>query len=266
VGDRKKDVNIGGILKESLILYKKGFPLYMALGAAVYAPFFFFFVDQFSRLAMDPEGFMGPRFWTGYALSMAYLILAGTFMGYGATRRACLDYRGESLSTGEILREGVHNFLPLLWVCFIFFWGVMGGYLLLFAPGIILILGWSLFLPVFTEEGLRGRAALERSFALTRGYKSEIFGVFFFLVLILYAVLIVIMILFLVIYWKRMMLWFDGGSGVLPRRFWNGYGLITGGLSVLILPFYYTVPAALYHGLTGKNEEDSPRPNILPGL
>lgn len=50
------------------------------------------------------------------------------------------------------------------------------GMLLFVVPGLVLAVGFAFAMPVVMSEGLSGRAALERSWALSRGLRARIFG------------------------------------------------------------------------------------------
>src|SRR4051794_5837540 len=76
---------------------------------------------------------------------------------------------GQTVATGDVLRAGLRTLLPLVVAEIMVALGVTIGLFLLIVPGVILWVRWSVVPQIVVLEGQRGSAALQRSFALTRG-------------------------------------------------------------------------------------------------
>ena len=73
-----------------------------------------------------------------------------------------------------VLRTGLRS-IPLIAL----------GTLLFVVPGVVLAVGFAFAMPVVMSEGLSGRAALERSWALSRGRRAQIFALLLLIVFFL---------------------------------------------------------------------------------
>jgi hypothetical protein len=254
-------VTPGNIFKETFILYRETFFFNFAAIIILYIPFLATLPNQMQFYMYSPEDMT--RYWIWYASIMSYMMLGGVFISYIITRKACLTYQKETKDLLDLLKEGVKNYLPLLLLSLLFTAGVLGGTLLLIVPGIILTLAWCLILPLYTAEGLTGRAALKRSHSLTKGFKGEIFGVGFILGLIIYVALILLMILFFFLFKNNISSLAYLEDFLYTRRFWYGYTMVTGVLSGILTPLYFIIPVIFYFNLVKEKEgfttkEDAP--------
>ncbi|MDC7221765.1 MAG: hypothetical protein PQJ59_17670 [Spirochaetales bacterium] len=261
------------ILKESFIYYGKTFKFNALAVTAMYLPFFLTLSRLMQHMisSVEYEYMMDLKFWIWYGASMLYMLPAYIYFGYVMTRKVGLAYRGEEEPLSETLRLGLSNFFPLFLLSLLLTLGFLGGYLLLVVPGIILLLAWSLYQPVFVEEGLRGKAALKRSRQLTKGFKGEIFGVAFMLVMLLYIVMLVLGGIILTLSWNTLMTHPQPEEIFMTRRFWNGYTLFMGLFTILLIPFYFVIPSIFYFNLKKEKEPietglEPPRPNSPIGL
>jgi hypothetical protein len=92
-------------------------------------------------------------------------------------RAIALAYLGESTDWRSSLSFALQHAPSLLWLTLLYILGVGFATLLFVLPGIWLYIAWALAMPVLLVEGVRGRAALRRSFALVRGRWWRTFGV-----------------------------------------------------------------------------------------
>ena len=107
--------------------------------------------------------------------------------------------RDEQISTKEALTRGWKRILSYWWITILSGLIVVGGYLLLIVPGIILSIWFILAMYVLVSEDLRGMNALFRSKQLVSGYWWGVFGRFLVLGLVLFATMIPLMILLAII-------------------------------------------------------------------
>ena len=77
--------------------------------------------------------------------------------------------RGQTPLIGDSLKQGWKNFLPILLICVLQLLVTLGGFLLLVVPGILWSIRFSQATYCYVTEGVRGRAALKRSWQLTNG-------------------------------------------------------------------------------------------------
>lgn len=98
------------------------------------------------------------------------------------------DLNGGPVSVRQGLTRGVRSILPLIGLTILFSIGFAGGLLLLFVPGVMLALAWSVSTPAYVIENRGVFAAFSRSAALTKGSRWRLFGLFSILLIAFYAI------------------------------------------------------------------------------
>lgn len=86
------------------------------------------------------------------------------------------DLNGRRASFSELMSHGLNRALPILGISIVLAFAVFAGMILLIVPGVILLIMWSVVVPVTVVERPPGLGALGRSAALTRGSRWAIFG------------------------------------------------------------------------------------------
>lgn len=115
-------------------------------------------------------------------------------MVFGALLQAALvhgtvsDLNGKKASFGDCLGTGFRTFLPVIGLSIVMSVAVGFGFLLLVIGGIIMMLAWSVAVPVLVVEKTGVFGAFGRSAELTKGHRWAILGLFV-LVLLLSGVL-----------------------------------------------------------------------------
>jgi hypothetical protein len=137
--------------------------------------------DQFGTSEFGTtDQFETGEIWTLVAavLVAAVLGLLAQTIATGACFKAVADaYLGRTpswrRSTAEVLRR-LHS---ILWISFLTY--LLGGLALLacILPGIWLFIAWTVAVPAFLTEGVKGRRALGRSFRLVRGFWWRTFAI-----------------------------------------------------------------------------------------
>ena len=107
--------------------------------------------------------------------------------------------RDTKISIKEALSRGWKRILSYWWISILSGLIVMGGFLLLIVPGIILTIWFALAVYILVSEDRRGMNALFRSKQLVSGYWWGVFGRFHVLGLVLFATMIPLMILLAII-------------------------------------------------------------------
>jgi len=90
---------------------------------------------------------------------------------------ALVSLNGGRASFADCFSTGIRNALPLTGIVILATLGMMVGFVLLFVPGIILALMWSVITPVRVAEQTDVVETFSRSSSLTSGYKGSIFGI-----------------------------------------------------------------------------------------
>jgi hypothetical protein len=96
------------------------------------------------------------------------------------------DLNGERPSLGSALSNGFALFLPVLVLTVMSLLGVMLGTLLLVVPGLMLMTGWSVVVPVRVTEHTGIMQTFGRSWDLTSGYRWKIFGLLVMYIIVIF--------------------------------------------------------------------------------
>jgi hypothetical protein len=99
-----------------------------------------------------------------------------------------LDLNGERPDLGKCLSAGFRVLLPVIAITFLSYVGMAAGMVLLIVPGIIWALAWSVVVPVKVVEQTGIIASFGRSWALTRGHRWKILGLFLLLVAAMFVI------------------------------------------------------------------------------
>lgn len=115
-----------------------------------------------------------PAMWLGMVLAMiGGLVLQGVVVHTVIAR-----LHGRTVSVNDALAVGARFLLPLLGLGIIQGLGILLGWVLLFVPGLILAVMWSVSAPSLVVEKRGIFESLQRSRDLTRGHRWAIFGLF----------------------------------------------------------------------------------------
>jgi len=156
-----------------------------------------------------------PAVFMAYTLSMAKSDLAAgvsgaSAVGYGGlaalfsliglavsavvqgilTKVTVAESEGRRADFGECAQAALRVVLPLIGLSILLAIGVGIGFLLLFVPGVMLYMAWSVAAPALVEENLGVFAAFGRSRELTQGARWKIFGITVLLIAIYYVLTI----------------------------------------------------------------------------
>ncbi|MBA3747875.1 MAG: hypothetical protein H0W96_10360, partial [Solirubrobacterales bacterium] len=113
----------------------------------------------------------------GLLISSLLQIAALTFATAACLRAIASAYLGERSDWRDSASYALRNAAPLLALTALYLAGVTLGAIALLLPGIWLYVAWAFALPVLLVEGLRGPAALGRSYTLVRGRWWRTFSV-----------------------------------------------------------------------------------------
>lgn len=114
------------------------------------------------------------------SLSIVALELIVTTLATAVCFKIVIDvYLGRKPDWRESLRFSTQRLRSLFWVVILTYLVAGLAFIPLIAPGIWLLVSWIAATPVLLAEGVRGRSALGRSFALVRGRWWPTFGTYF---------------------------------------------------------------------------------------
>ena len=120
----------------------------------------------------------------------AYVLQAALVQG------TITDLNGERPNLGACLSTGFRLLLPLIAITLLAYLGMFAGFILLFVPGLMLALAWSVVVPARVVENTGIFESFGRSRALTSGHRWKILGLVLIYVLIAFAIQAVVALVF----------------------------------------------------------------------
>jgi len=121
----------------------------------------------------NPLAIFGPN----YFLALAIGLVGGLLLQLALTHRAIVYMNGRRAGLGECFAAALRSFFPVLLIMILYAVGVGLGFLLLFVPGVILMIYWIAVIPVAMAERTLPTRAFARSAELTEGHRWVIFFV-----------------------------------------------------------------------------------------
>ena len=173
--------DIGKVLSKALGVMGANLPLFLAIAAPLTGATAFlahWWSTQYMTGLTPQEMFavvQTREFLQPMGMVWAIGVVTGSVVHAALTRATVKSLGGQVPGLGESLEAGFALLLPVILVSVIVSIGVTLGLLLLVVPGIILALCWSMAIPVVVQERLGPLKALDRSLALTRGERGNIF-------------------------------------------------------------------------------------------
>jgi hypothetical protein len=162
---------------------------YMFVQAGVMSP------DAVRRGALSFNAFIGASLLSG----LISMVIAALVQG-ALTRAVVSANEGRRVTFGESLSTGLRVILPLIALSVLFALGVGIGFVLLFVPGIILLLMWAVAVPSLVIERTGVFGAFRRSSELTKGARWKILGLFLVLFVLYWLLSLVLGLVGLKIY------------------------------------------------------------------
>lgn len=172
--------------------------------------------------------------------SFAVFLLLSMLVQGALVRATVAHADGERASLAECIGTGLSVAVPLIGLSILMTFGLMIGFTLLFIPGVILYLMWSVAVPALVVEEQGVFAAFGRSRALTKGARWKIFG--------LQLLLVVLIFLFSLVFGAIMLtIGFTTNQGMAST---NPLMLVVSAISnTLLIAFWSTAQANLYLSL-----------------
>jgi hypothetical protein len=169
---------IGDVFARTFDVFGRRIPQYFALTLIAHVP-----VIALTYAVSGVRADRATLIWIGVAAFLLTLIcttLAQAVIIYGVFQ----DMRGRASSIGESLQIGLRRFFPMVGLALcVGLLTALGGALLLI-PGLMFACRYYVAMPACIVEQEGVFASMKRSATLTRGYRWQIFGIFFLLLLI----------------------------------------------------------------------------------
>jgi hypothetical protein len=183
-----REMRIGETLDAAIKLYRRYWKTLMAIVAFVIVPFTF--IQQYAVRSTQPR-IRGGNFFVPsntssdarvlgiIAFGFVSFLFVQPFLAAAISRAASRLYLGHEPEVGDTYRFALGLVHSILWVSFLTFLAVLGGFLLLIVPGFIFAIRFTFGSTVVVVEGAKGRAAMRRSWALAKGQFWKIVATMF---------------------------------------------------------------------------------------
>ncbi|HEY6099658.1 MAG TPA: hypothetical protein VIW03_09525, partial [Anaeromyxobacter sp.] len=185
--------SVGRVLSRTASVWWKHLLPFTAMSVVVYAPFaaiFAVFFGMASPLRAPASPFPEEDFrklFVAFGLVWAFTIVAAVIQAGAVTFGTVRHLSGERARFLEMLRAGFRRGLPVVAVGFVLWIAVVLGMLLLFVPGLLMLVASSVAIPAAVVERPGVIGAIKRSFALTRGCRGALFAAGFVIVVALWV-------------------------------------------------------------------------------
>jgi hypothetical protein len=184
--DSAEYFRIGRVVSRLFEVLRANAVLFLALAALSTIPSMLLSIytlsDVTQTMGITPGGAMVPgrmgRFFEFTTLSALIYLVFAFLLQAALTQSTICWLNNEKPSFGNSLSVALKNFVPLVVIAILTVLGVTLGMVLLFIPGLILALMWSVVVPVKIIEGTGINQSFGRSRALTKGYRWRIFLLF----------------------------------------------------------------------------------------
>jgi hypothetical protein len=165
------EFSAGNVISRSLSVWSKNLASFTVMSLIVYVP-----LVVFALVALG-----GERTLSSIAISQGVIYVGGGFLGLvvngGVTYGVFQELRGRPATIGQSLAVGLRRTLPIVWIAFIEGLVIIAGFFFLVVPALVFWVMFWLAIPVAIVERPGPIASLERSSALTKGYRWSIFGI-----------------------------------------------------------------------------------------
>jgi hypothetical protein len=257
----KPQFEVGRVLGRTFTAIKNNWVKFSLLSIVV-AGIPMFFVALLPFFISGTEGMM-----SGGEFSDAALIgtVTGSILGFVAyilfsillqsvLVHACFkDFAGEAVSLRASFAVALKFLFPVLGMMILLMFGVMIGFILLIIPGILLLLGWYIAIPVLLVEKRGVTESLGRSWELSKGYKRWILLIVVILTVIS-MILSTVLSLFAMPFGDVNTAPLLGGSVM----FWLVYAAASGIAQALAVMINASAVAAMYYEIRDLREGITP--------
>lgn len=166
-------LDIGRVIQTTFSSLQHNFVRMLPLiGMLIVLPGALTLVTTLSRASGGPNYLFSPF----YYANLVFGLLAWTVFQAAGIKILVADLRGEAMSVGDSLRQSMVHILPLFAIIILYALAVWAGAILLFVPGIMIAVAFSVVVPIRVVERTGIFAAFGRSRQLTRNNRWRITG------------------------------------------------------------------------------------------
>jgi hypothetical protein len=136
--------------------------------------------EQFGTEFGTTEEIDTSEIWTFVAATLVAVVLGllAQTIATGACFKAVADaYLGRTPSWRRSVAEVLRRLHSIVWISVLGYLLAIPALLACIAPGVWLLIAWTVAVPAFLTEGIKGRRALGRSFRLVRGFWWRTFAI-----------------------------------------------------------------------------------------
>jgi hypothetical protein len=253
-----RPLSLGEILDRTFSLYRRHFALFLGIAALTQLPSFALNLVRVQltsppilRTQGEPPPTLASIFSTPSAGMLIGIVLsvAAYLFNHGGTVFAASDsYFGRSTTIGASLRHAWGKLGKLFLVALLNVAAILGGLILLVAPGVYVALRSIVCLPVAMLENLGPGESFSRSFRLTEGSMGRSFVIY-----LLYYVLAIASSALLVYPFTRAVMSSAKNPGMM--HLWSSLGIVGGFLTgVLVGPVSTIAATVFYYDLRVRKE------------
>jgi hypothetical protein len=185
--------SIGRVIGDSFGVYARNFVSFSVLAlliGLVDLLFNWFFVASVTTGAVQDPAQMDPTQinWMPIILGGLISIIVGTLTQAAIIYGTFQDLRGQKASIGDCIARGLSAIVPVIVGSILLSLAVSIGFMLIFVPGLILLVMWWVYVPAIVVEGKGIIGAFGRSRELTRGRRWHIFGILVLVGIVMIAI------------------------------------------------------------------------------
>ncbi len=186
---------IGRVLSTSISVFIRNLVPFAVITFLIGIPYILISLWSASSIgdiqAAAQTGALPSGFWGMIAVGGIIFLLTNTLSQAAITYGTVMDLRGQKASFGDCLGRGLAMLPRVIAAAFLASIGMGIGFLLLFIPGLILLLMWWVFVPAIVVEGVGVFESFGRSRGLTSGHRWGIFGLLVLVGILQWVVLLV---------------------------------------------------------------------------
>ncbi|OBQ58601.1 hypothetical protein [Mesorhizobium erdmanii] len=185
--ERADRFRIGRVLHDSFSVIRRNLVLCAGLGVVLYAvPRFALSIWYFQAIAGNEKIPLWAFFSEHVMLAIAGLLFyvgVIAILQTALTRAGIVDMQGRTPTASDCLGVALALFFPVLLTSLVVTLAFMLGLFLLIVPGILLLLRWSVAVPVLIQERLNILDSMARSRDLTKGSRWALLGLWLILIM-----------------------------------------------------------------------------------
>ncbi len=116
------------------------------------------------------------QFYSALGIVSLVSLVLGAVLQAALTHGTVSDLNGQKASFGSCLQTGLRTCFPVIGLSIVFGIALVFGFILLIVPGVLMMLAWSVVVPVLVVEKTGVFGSFGRSAELTKGHRWAILG------------------------------------------------------------------------------------------